>query len=57
MLNFAKIRAAAAATPGDVVGLTKGQLDELLNAAEAGQRARRGRKIVGALVGMVGAPA
>lgn len=41
MINVASIRSAARALPGDIVGIGKAQLDELLAEVEQGQRARR----------------
>lgn len=41
MINVAPLRAAALAAPGDVVGVSKDQLEQLLTELEAGQRARR----------------
>jgi len=41
MINVAQIRSAASASPGDIVGVSKAQLAELLTEIEIGQRARR----------------
>jgi hypothetical protein len=54
MINVASIRAAASATPGDIVGISKAQLAELLGELEAGQRARRALQIQDATVAVVG---
>lgn len=41
MINVAVSRAALAAISGDVVALTKSQVDELLTEVEVGQKAQR----------------
>ena len=41
MINVAAIRAAAAATDGDIVALGKDQLEQLLEEVLVGQAARR----------------
>jgi hypothetical protein len=41
MINVAVSRAALAAIPGDIVGLTKVQFEQLLTEAERGQIAER----------------
>ena len=59
MINVPKIRAAAEQLPGDMVGISKEQLGELLDAAERGQRAYReliNLKSIAAVAGAYGAP-
>lgn len=41
MINVAVSRAALASISGDVVALTKAQMDELLTEVEIGQKAQR----------------
>jgi hypothetical protein len=41
MINVAHARAAIEAAPGDIVGLSKGQLAQLFAELEIGQRARQ----------------
>lgn len=53
MIDTSSIRAAARAIPGDTVGISKAQLDELLDEAETGQRARRELQLRHAVEGLV----
>ena len=46
MIDLASIRAAARAQPGDSVGMSKAQLELLLEEIETGQRARRALKVL-----------
>ena len=55
MINVASIRAAAVATPGEHVALTKVQLDQLLEEIETGHRAYRLLKSMGAIGKITGA--
>lgn len=56
MINVAPIRAAAAAAPGDMVALSKAQLEELLGEVEQGQGARRHLQMLGAIDSIGSAP-
>jgi hypothetical protein len=61
MINVAQIRSAALASPGEVVGLSKAQLAELLAEIEIGQQARRAltnlRSLTAIAASRAGAPA
>jgi hypothetical protein len=61
MLNVAQIRAAVAASPGDAVAMTKGQIAQLLTEIEIGQNARRAltnlRSLTAIAASASGAPA
>jgi hypothetical protein len=54
MINVAKIRADVEASPGELIGISKAQLAELLDETERGQRAQRELRNVKTIAAVAG---
>jgi hypothetical protein len=54
MINVAPLRAAARAAPGDAVGVSKVEFEQLLDEVEEGQRAKRELRILTAISASAG---